>query len=242
MVNIYMNRFLVSKHIKEYIMLFLLVLLLVLGTFVVYKAVSSLQTLSNNNRYTVVIDSGHGGIDPGKVGINGAYEKDINLAISLELKKKISKAGCNVIMTRESDTGLYKDGDANKKVSDLRRRVEIMNSQKPDVIISVHQNSFTQESSKGAQVFYQTASIEGKKLAELMQEQLMEDLDKDNHRIAKPNSDYYILKNTTETAIIVECGFLSNTEEAALLCSREYQEKVAQSISDGIMKYLKEGN
>ncbi|MCI5587375.1 MAG: N-acetylmuramoyl-L-alanine amidase, partial [Lachnospiraceae bacterium] len=116
-----------------------------------------------------------------------------------------------------------------------------MNSNNPDVIISIHQNSFTQESSKGAQVFYQTSSDDGKKLAEIMQMQLVEDLDKNNHRVAKPNSDYYILKNSTGTAIIVECGFLSNKEESALLCSNDYQEKVADSISKGIIKYLEGG-
>lgn len=84
---------------------------------------------------------------------------------------------------------LYKESDVNKKTADLRRRVEIMNSSNPDIIISVHQNSFTQESSKGAQVFYQTSSDDGKRLAEIMQMQLVEDLDKNNHRVAKPNSE-----------------------------------------------------
>ena len=241
MVNVYMNQS-VTRHIKEYMMLLLLVLLLIVGTYGVIRAVGSLQTISSKkDRYTVVIDSGHGGIDPGKVGIDGSYEKDINLAISLKLKKKIYKLGCKVILTRESDTGLYKESDVNKKTADLRRRVEIMNSSNPDIIISVHQNSFTQESSKGAQVFYQTSSDDGKKLAEIMQMQLVEDLDKNNHRVAKPNSDYYILKNTTGTAIIVECGFLSNKEESALLCSNDYQEKVADSIAKGIMRYLEGG-
>lgn len=241
MVNVYMNQS-ITRHIKEYMMLLLLVLLLIVGTYGVIRAVGSLQTISSKKgRFTVVIDSGHGGIDPGKVGIDGSYEKDINLAISLKLKKKVSKSGCKVIMTRESDAGLYKESDVNKKTADLRRRVEIMNSNNPDVIISIHQNSFTQESSKGAQVFYQTSSDDGKKLAEIMQMQLVEDLDKNNHRVAKPNSDYYILKNSTGTAIIVECGFLSNKEESALLCSNDYQEKVADSISKGIIKYLEGG-
>ena len=238
-----MDKKIVVKHLKEYTMLVLLAALLAAGTCGLINAFESIQTLKNKKKcsYTIVIDSGHGGIDPGKVGINGCYEKDINLSISLELKKVMETKGCNVIMTRDSDTGLYKDSDTNKKTADLRRRVEIMNTQNADVVVSIHQNSFTQESSKGAQVFYHTSSDEGMKFAKIMQAQLVEDIDKDNKRVAKPNGDYYILRNTTGTTIIIECGFLSNVDEAALLCSNDFQKKLAKSISNGIMKYLEGG-
>ena len=173
--------------------------------------------MKNNKKYKVLIDSGHGGIDPGKVGVNGAYEKDINLAISLYLKEELQKKDCEVVMTRETDTGLYSEGDRSKKIADLKKRVELMNSEKPDAIVSIHQNSFTQESSKGAQVFYQTTSEEGKKFAEIMQKELAAGLDKNNKRVAKPNSDYYILKNSAGVAIIVECGFYQTHKKHSCL-------------------------
>ena len=122
----------------------------------------------------VVIDAGHGGIDPGKVGINGAYEKDINLSIAKELEKILKDKKCDVIMTRTSDEGLYNAADANKKMSDMKERIRRMNDSSPDIIISIHQNSFTSQNSKGAQVFYQTESEEGKKCAEFVQRKMAE--------------------------------------------------------------------
>ena len=180
----------------------------------------------------------HGGIDPGKVGINGIYEKDINLAISLYLKEILEEKKCNVIMTREDDTGLYADSDTNKKNVDLRKRVEIMNQDQVDLIVSIHQNSFSSESSKGAQVFYQTSSSSGEILAKKLQEQLVSSLGTWNHRQAKANSDYYILRKTIKTAVIVECGFLSNAEEAEKLCDKDYERQVAWAIARGILDYI----
>ncbi len=229
------------KQSGSMVMVITVCVLFVVGiiTYITAKDVFKEVSVKNNKKYKVLIDSGHGGIDPGKVGVNGAYEKDINLAISLYLKEELQKKDCEVVMTRETDMGLYSEGDRSKKVADLKKRVELMNSEKPDVIVSIHQNSFTQESSKGAQVFYQTTSEEGKKFAEIMQKELAAGLDKNNKRVAKPNSDYYILKNSAGVAIIVECGFLSNPQEAQLLVSGDYQKKVAETVANGIINYLK---
>ena len=196
------------------------------------------ETAKKTDQYTIVVDCGHGGIDPGKVGINGSYEKDINLAIGLFLKEALEKKKCQVIMTRESDCGLYQETDTNKKTSDLRNRVALMNQENIDLIISIHQNSFSGESTRGAQVFYLKGSEEGEKLAKILQEQLISAVDVKNHRQAKGNSDYYLLKNTTKTAVIVECGFLSNREEAEKLCEESYQRQVAWAIAQGTMQYL----
>lgn len=233
-----------ERHKKSLVMFITVCAVLIVGIIAYMTAKDVLQEVSvkGSKKYRIVVDSGHGGIDPGKVGINGAYEKDINLAIALFLKEELQEAGCEVIMTRETDTGLYNETDSSKKIADLKRRVELMNNEKPDAIVSIHQNSFTQESSKGAQVFYQTTSAEGKKFAEIMQKQMIEDLDTGNNRVAKPNSDYYLLKNSEGTAIIVECGFLSNTQEAQLLVSEKYQKKVAKSIAKGTISYLGEVN
>ncbi len=230
-----------SKNNKNtYVFLITVCVLAIVGIIAYMAAKDMLRETTGNGskRYKVLIDSGHGGIDPGKVGVNGIYEKDINLAISLLLREKLIEADCDVVMTRETDTGLYNESDRSKKNTDLRRRVELMNTEMPDVIVSIHQNSFTQESSKGAQVFYQTTSEEGKRFADIMQKQLIDDLDKENKRAAKPNSDYYILKNSASVAIIIECGFLSNPQEANLLADKDYQDKIAESVSKGILSYL----
>jgi N-acetylmuramoyl-L-alanine amidase len=188
--------------------------------------------------YTVAIDPGHGGIDPGKIGINDALEKEINLAISLQLKEILEQNDCRVIMTRTADEGLYQEGDANKKITDLQARCRIINDSDADITISIHQNSFTSESSHGAQVFYQASSETGKSLAETLQSQLISSLDQENNRVAKANSDYYMLKNTQGTMVIVECGFLSNSQEAELLTQESYQRRVAWAIALGALQYL----
>lgn len=228
-----------EKFGKSLVMVITVCVLFIVGiiTYMTARNVFSTVSLKGNKKYKVLIDSGHGGIDPGKVGVNGAYEKDINLSIALLLMDILEKKDCEVIMTREADTGLYSETDSNKKISDLKKRVELMNGENPDAIVSIHQNSFTKESSKGAQVFYQSSSDEGKKFAEIIQQQ-MAILDETNKRVAKPNSDYYILKNSTGVAVIVECGFLSNPQEAQLLVTKEYQTKVAEAVAEGIIKYL----
>lgn len=189
-------------------------------------------------KYTVVIDSGHGGIDPGKVSVDGAYEKNINLAIAKELQNVLSRNDCQVIMTRETDVGLYQESDSNKKRADMKKRLEIMNGSDADVVVSIHQNSYSDTTSKGAQVFYQATSESGKQLAARIQETLVEQVDSENHRQIKANNDYYLLKNTTSTMVIVECGFLSNPQESKLLQDADYQKKVAEAVGMGVLYYL----
>jgi N-acetylmuramoyl-L-alanine amidase len=192
----------------------------------------------NKKKITVIVDPGHGGFDPGKVGINNSLEKDINLSISLKLKTILEQNDINVIMTREEDKGLYSESDSSKKAADLRKRVEMINSSDAVVAVSIHQNSFEQESIKGAQVFYYTSSKEAKEFAEVMQEQLKKSLNDGNKRLAKANSNYYMLKKSNRPLIIIECGFLSNYTEAALLLDETYQEKLAWSIHLGILSYI----
>ena len=127
-------------------------------------------------------------------------------------------------MTREKDEMLSEDRGEKTKIGDMKMRVEKINKEKPLLTVSIHQNSYPQEEIKGAQVFYYTHSGEGKKAAEIMQESLLV-LDDTNHRKAKANDTYYLLKRTESPTIIVECGFLTNTEEAGLLKQEEYQKK-----------------
>ena len=187
---------------------------------------------------TIVIDAGHGGFDPGKVGVNNALEKEINLAIAVKLKTLLEQNDVQVIMTRETDEGLYQESDSNKKNADLKKRVEIINSSDAVIAVSIHQNSFPQESSKGAQVFYHSKSQEGKILSEIIQEQIKESIGDGNHRVAKSNESYYMLKKTEIPLVIVECGFLSNWKEAELLVDDTYQAKMVWAIHLGIMNYI----
>lgn len=196
------------------------------------------QRAEGKKEYTVVIDPGHGGVDPGKVGINDVYEKEINLSIAMLLKEILEQNDCKIIMTRTGDEGLYQEGDSNKKMADLRKRCQLIDESGADVTVSIHQNSFSQASSKGAQVFYQTTSSSGEVFAKMLQKQLISSLDENNRRVAKANSDYYMLKHTKTTMVIVECGFLSNQEEAQLLTQDTYQRRVAWAIALGTMQYL----
>lgn len=185
-----------------------------------------------DKKWTVVIDSGHGGSDPGKVGANNALEKDINLSITKKLKKLLSKENINVICTRETEDGL-----ADSKVEDMKYRVSLINKEKPDLVLSIHQNSYQDGAVHGAQVFYYTHSEKGKEAALIMQEAL-KIADEGNERPAKANDTYYMLKKTEVPVIIVECGFLSNYEEAEKLVTEEYQQKIAEAVCSGAMQYL----
>ncbi|MDE6662966.1 MAG: N-acetylmuramoyl-L-alanine amidase [Lachnospiraceae bacterium] len=194
--------------------------------------------VSSNKKTCVIVDAGHGGADPGKVGINGALEKDINLEIAMKLKQFLEMEDVEVILTRDSDAGLYDEDASNKKVQDMKRRVEIIESAKPDVTVSIHQNSYHEEYVHGAQTFYYEGSERSKALAEKIQQSLLNEVDKDNKRVAKSNDSYYLLKKTSVPIVIVECGFLSNSEEAQKLNSDYYQEKLAWAVHLGILQYI----
>ena len=191
----------------------------------------------NVRRNLVVLDPGHGGRDPGKVGAQGEQEKDINLAISLKVKERLEKAGMEVVMTREKDVMLADEDASNKKLEDLNNRISIINERQPAVAVSIHQNSYSDASVKGAQVFYFTHSDKGKQAAEAMQKELLE-FDQENTRKIKANDTYYFLKKTEVPTVIVECGFLSCPEEAALLTDEAYQKKLAEAIAKGIESWV----
>lgn len=191
----------------------------------------------NVRRNLVVLDPGHGGRDPGKVGAQGEQEKDINLAISLKVKERLEKDGMEVVMTREKDVMLADEDASNKKLEDLNNRISIINEHQPAVAVSIHQNSYSDASVKGAQVFYFTHSDKGKQAAEAMQKELLE-FDQENTRKIKANDTYYLLKKTEVPTVIVECGFLSCPEEEALLTDEAYQKKLAEAIAKGIESWV----
>ena len=180
----------------------------------------------------VVLDAGHGGVDAGKTGINGAEEKKINLKISLKIKKLLEEDGVLVVMTRSDDNRL---GDTQK--ADLKERVRIMNEEQPALAVSIHQNSYQGAGVRGPQVFYYADSKEGKTAAGILQEKLNQ-INPAYSRDEKGNNSYYILKNTEVPVVIVECGFLSNADEAAELVSDEYQDAMAAAVTEGIKQYI----
>lgn len=191
-----------------------------------------------NQKRVIVVDCGHGGMDPGMIGIDGLKEKEINLAIGLKVKSALEKKGFQVIMTRESDTGLYDEASKNKKAQDMQKRILLIQEVKPVLTVSIHQNSYEDPGVKGPQVFFYKDSAKGEELAKIIQEKLNEYLEVKRPRQAKGNTTYYLLKRSMGVLNIVECGFLTNPEEAGKLLQEDYQEKVAKAVADGVEEYI----
>jgi len=182
----------------------------------------------------IVIDAGHGAWDPGKVVNDDILEKDINLAIAFKLQRYLEQGGSYVLMTRVDDSAL---GDTKR--IDMAGRVAIANENHGDLLISIHQNSFPDSRASGPQVFYYGDSPESKRLAESVQSQMTEFLGS-RRREPKANENYVMLKRTTIPAIIVECGFLSNSGDRALLVTEAHQQRVAWAIYVGVVNFLNE--
>ncbi|WP_302488468.1 N-acetylmuramoyl-L-alanine amidase [uncultured Eubacterium sp.] len=204
------------------------------------KEKGEVVTTKKINGKTVVIDPGHGGDDPGKIGVNKEKEKDVNLAISKKLFQVLNEQGYKVVLTRSEDVVLG-DGDKFSKISDLNKRCEIINNAYEEnnkcIMVSIHQNSFTQTSVHGAQSFYFQRSEQSKLLGETLQKILNEKVN-EKEKKAKPNDSYYILINSKCPGIIVECGFLSNSDEATKLTNETYQKELAEILSEGISTYF----
>lgn len=217
-------------------------LLLILMVFLAVKygsvQVVSADVARSDGCPVVVIDAGHGGTDPGKVGVDGSLEKDINLQIAMRLKTYLEQSDVIVVMTREEDIGLYSPEDSGKKMADMRKRCEIMNESGAELVVSIHQNSYHEESISGGQVFYYKDSEKGKKLAEILQKRFTYVLGEENRRLAKANGNYYLLLHVKCPIVIAECGFLSNWKEAALLQDETYQDRMAWTLHMGILEYL----
>jgi len=180
----------------------------------------------------IIIDAGHGDWDPGKVATDDILEKDINLAIALKLQRYLEQGGSYVLLTRADDTAL---GDTKR--TDMFGRTAIVNDSHGDLLISIHQNSFPDSRASGPQVFYYGDSEQSKRLAESVQTQMSTMLDA-RRREAKANENYFMLKKTKIPAIIVECGFLSNPNDRALLITEAHQQRVAWAIYVGVVNFL----
>jgi len=217
--------------IRKRQIVFVGVILLVISAILALKQYIPVIAIPVTNR-VVIIDAGHGGGDPGAIGLSGTLEKDINLNIALKLQQFIEQSGGITLMTRTEDEML-----AQNKREDMKLRKRLREENSGDIFISIHLNSFPQESCRGAQTFYSN-NEESKNLAEKIQKNMVKFLEDDNSRIAKKLTDVYLLKEVNIPSVIVECGFLSNSKEEKLLKEEEYQSKVAFSIFAGICEYF----
>lgn len=189
--------------------------------------------------HVIVIDAGHGGVDPGAVGPNGVREKDITLEVAKRLGLVLSQSGAAVILTRDSDADLSDEstkGLLAKKREDLRRRVEIANERGAEAYVSIHVNSFPSASSSGAQTFYQAGQEDGKFLAEAIQNELKRVL-RNTRRQAK-GMDFYTNRETKMPSVTVEIGFMSNPEEERMMLQPEYQDKIVWGIFVGLINHF----
>ena len=202
------------------------------------KTAEKLFPSNSSTPITIVLDAGHGGPDPGKVSESGTLEKDINLKIATYLKELLESQNINIVMTRVEDKDLATE-TTKRKLSDIKERVKLMENSNADMVVSIHQNSYPDADVYGAQCFYPTESEEGKKLAAIIQQQIITSTKQTKIRETKANDDYYLLKNSPVPIVIVECGFLTNSKEEQLLLTEDYQHKMAWSIYLGILQYLK---
>ncbi len=196
-------------------------------------AVDTMGTALQLQGLKVVIDAGHGGSDGGAEGYQTSVkESELNLDIALKLRDALTAQGAEVVMTREDAEAV-----ADTKQDDMRVRREIIQGAGQDITISIHQNSFPDHSVSGPQVMYAPGSEEGEALAACIQACLVEQLDPPKIRVVLPG-DYYIVNSGTAPAVLIECGFLSNAREEALLVQEEYREKIVRAIVLGVEQYF----
>ena len=189
----------------------------------------------------VILDAGHGTPDEGAESNNGTTEAQINLVIVLKIQQLLEQSGCTVILTRSNENAIY-DLDAKtlkqKKVSDIHNRVKIGNDSSADIFVSIHSNKIAQQQYYGWQTFFNTSNEQSKVLAEEIQSNLNEVMQKENNRIAMKLNTVYIMKHVEIPISIVECGFLSNPQEEQQLQDEEYQNRLAWGIYNGIICYF----
>ena len=218
----------------------LMIACLLASSFFLARAGAAFVSSKNaeSEKPCIVLDAGHGGVDPGKVGADNILEKDLNLSIVYKLKPLFENKGFRVVLTRKDDKVLADSNSKNVNVEDLHNRVALITETNPVMTICIHQNSFPDSSVSGPQVFFFDQSPEGEEIAATIQESLNTTLNPPKPRVSKSNNDYYILKKTPTPTVIVECGFLSNEVEAKNLTDEAYQQKLARAIYQGACNYL----
>lgn len=230
-----------AKTVLSLILIFVFGILISGSIIVMTK--KTVEVSSNSSYFkTVIIDAGHGGVDGGTSADDGILEKDLNLQIALKLNDILNSMGINTILTRDSDVSIH-DAAAEtirqKKISDLKNRLKIINNTEDSVFVSIHQNHFGESKYKGTQVFYSKNNPLSRTLAEKIRMPVISYLQTDNTReIKQSGTDIYLLSNAQSPSVMVECGFLSNVEETENLKNESYQRKLAFMIAIGIIDYF----
>ncbi len=212
----------------------MVILIFLLLSTIIFQAV--LTASKAYNGITILLDAGHGGRDGGSVGVNGTVEKEINLTYTLKLKEKLINSGYRVELTRKNDDGLYSNLAKNKKLSDMQARFNIIKKTNPSLVISIHMNSFPDHSVSGANTYYRASDEASQKVANLIQASLNTYCGAPN-TLAKPG-DYYILNCSYYTAVLIECGFISNPTEELKLNDEAYLNSLTDAICSALMLYF----
>ena len=231
------NRIRYVSLLPVYGILLLLLLSVTIGGSRVITALS--ENAPANIKYTVVVDAGHGGVDGGATSCTGVLESQFNLEIATKLNDLFNLLGINTVMIRNTDYSVYTEGEtiAQKKVSDLKERVRIVNNTENCLLVSIHQNHFSDERYSGAQVFY--APTEGSQaLAKSMQKTFIETINQNSNRLEKRADSIYLMQHIHSTGVLVECGFLSNPQEEYALRTKEYQQKICSVIACSVSNFL----
>ncbi|MBQ6431818.1 MAG: N-acetylmuramoyl-L-alanine amidase [Oscillospiraceae bacterium] len=231
------------SYFKKYWIFYVFVCAAVLLSAALLSRLSSAIAVSSSQESApvIVIDAGHGGEDGGAISVSGLRESGINLEISLRLNDVLRFLGARTRMIRREDVSVYTEGNtiAAKKVSDIKNRVAFVQNTPNAVLISIHQNQFSEEKYRGAQVFYAAGSED---LARRLQDALIAQVDSKNHRVCKPAKDIYLMEHVSCPAALIECGFLSNYAEEQLLRNPSYQKKLAAAIAGSLLTYLEDMN
>lgn len=228
---------------KKYIYSIAILLLLAVFMALMLNSASKIKLLTSTKPVTqmpkILIDPGHGGQDGGAV-CNGVLEKDINLSISGDTYDMIRLLGFETEMTRKDDNFVSDRGKnvKDRKLNDMKARLEMYNGDENNVIISIHQNKFSDSKAKGSQIFYSPNTDNSKLLAQSVKCSINSLLHTGNDRECKAaGKDIYLLKNTKQPAVIVECGFISNFEECQKLKNEDYQKQMSFAITTGLLDY-----
>ena len=226
---------------RRWILLYTLTL--AAGLVISYLGSRAVNVISQNSpiqrNFSVVIDAGHGGVDGGAVSCTGIPESKYNLDLALRLNDVFRLIGYDTRLIRTSDVSVYTKGEtiAQKKISDLKERVRIVNETENALLISIHQNIFSDSRYSGAQVFYADDGY-SKKLAERIQQDIVLTINPGSRRQCKKSTGIYLMENITKPGVLIECGFLSNPQEEAKLQSKEYQQKLCCVIASAVGSFL----
>ncbi len=230
------------KYLINYVRYSIIAVVLIVVVAIATTASDVSVNTETNDYPVIIIDAGHGGVDGGAVADDGTVEKELNLDIALKLNELLISKGYKTILTRDGDYSIHDesaDTVRKKKVSDLHNRLEIINSNKNAILVSVHQNYFTESKYSGTQVFYSPNAPESSVLADCIQKKVVSQLQPDNTRqIKQSDSSIFLLFNSQIPSVMVECGFLSNKNETNKLKDEKYRQQMAEAVCDGIIKYL----